>query len=504
MPVTIKTRSALVTEIVGYFRTRFATRNLGTEGFLGKLARAVAMAVWGFEKGVEDADQDAVPTDDTSSDGLDRWAQVLGLPNGQGGYGRRVAINATGGMVQATGTNGTVIADGTQATAEDGTTIVETTGGPYTIAAGVATCSVNATNGGAAGNLEVDAVVSWISPPAGLDSTADVTAALSGGLDEEDDGPLLDRIEYRLQNPPKGGTAPDYRDWTENAETTEGDTILDNVRAYVYPRRSGTGTVDVVVTVDGTGTARGSGVSVADLALMQTYVDSVRPVAVEEATLMVPLMTSPAGHIIQARVTPASDDYAWDWEDGGTAMTVLSSPTTSSIEINGSAPAALIAAVNASTTTTRPRILVVNSTSGANVQCHICRVESINTAPANDILTLTAVLSPSPSVTNSIYAAGPLTAPVSQAVVDYVDSLGPSRVSGFAYAGDPWSDVMSIAGITHAIMDAAPASDDTDKYVENVTSGYPTIDGVQTDVTASDAYTTAPQLMYASRVIIRG
>ena len=111
MPVTIKTRSALVAEIVGYFRTRFPTRNNGTEGFLGKLARAVAMAVWGFEKAVQDADQDAVPTTDTSSDGLDRWAEVLGLPNGQVGYGRRVAINATGGTASATGAPTVVIPD---------------------------------------------------------------------------------------------------------------------------------------------------------------------------------------------------------------------------------------------------------------------------------------------------------------------------------------------------------------------------------------------------------
>ena len=188
MPITIPTRAALTTGIKAFFVNRFPTRNLGTEGFLGKTWRALTMAIWGFEKAVQDADRDACPADDTSTDGLDRWGNTLGLPNGDGGYGRAVASAATGGVVTLAGTPATIINDGTQAVGSDGVTTFQVVDGPYTIPGGGSiAANINALTEGTAGNLDAGEVVTWISPPAGLTGTSTVATALSGGTDEEEE-----------------------------------------------------------------------------------------------------------------------------------------------------------------------------------------------------------------------------------------------------------------------------------------------------------------------------
>lgn len=495
MPITIPTRAELSTAIKSFFTARFPGRNLGTEGFLGKTWRAVAMALWSLTKAVQDADRDATPTTKTSSSGLDNWGEVLGLPNGGGGFGRRGARAATGGTVTATGTNGTVIANGTQAVGSDGVTLFQAVDGPYTIAAGTAVVSMDAITAGIAGNLEVGEVVTWISPPAGLAASAAVASSFSGGQEVESDASLLARIQFRLQNPPKGGTAPDYREWCENAVDVTTGELLEINRAYVFPRRSGTGSVDVVVTQSGTGQSRRP--AVATIEAVQAYLDSVRPVAVEGSTVLRPYMPNGAGLVIRCRMVPAVAEYGFDWDDLMEAYpTIKSLPSATTIEINGAAPAALLAAVSAGK---KPRIQVAATGVGAPVKAKTVRVTAINTTPADDILTIDSTLSGAVSG-NVIYAGAPGVEDTQKLLLDYVDSLGPGRSSGFANPDDPWETTCAIARLSQTALDAMGG--DGRAYWANVVSGGVTIDGSATDVTPTDTVYNGPQILYAGRILV--
>jgi hypothetical protein len=488
--------------VKAFFVNLFPTRNLGTEGFLGKTWRAIAMALWTFTKAVQDASRDAVPTDDTSAQGLDDWAETIGLPNGDGGYGRRGPQAATGGVVEGTGTNGTVINDGTQLVASDGVTLFQTVDGPYTITLGVASISVNALTEGAAGNLDAGELLTWISPPAGLDATAEITSALEGGEDEEDDADLLLRVQFRLRNPPKGGVASDYRYWCENAENVTTGESIPIERAYVYPRRSGTGTVDTVITQAGNGTGRKPSSTVQTN--VQDYVDTQRPVTVEDADVMLPYMPAAQGMTIVASMD-ASPAYPFDWDDLAAARpTVIAGGTTTLLRISGSAPTALSNAVTAAggVASAYPRVLLENTTSGAPVLGEVRRVTAIDAVSIspNTILTLSGALTVYPTAGDTVYAAGPGTEETQEALRDYVDTLGPSRSSGFADPDDVWDTTCAIARLSQTALDTLAS--DGERYWSNVNSGGVTINGVATDVTPTDSIANGPQLLYAGSILV--
>ncbi|WP_084621550.1 baseplate J/gp47 family protein [Luteibacter yeojuensis] len=81
-----------------------------------------------------------------------------------------------------------------------------------------------------------------ISPPAGLDSDALLVEALAGGSDEESSLALLNRYLDVIRRPPAGGNQYDYRRWAKDVPG-----VAD---AWVYPLRSGLGTVDVAIVAE--------------------------------------------------------------------------------------------------------------------------------------------------------------------------------------------------------------------------------------------------------------
>ena len=55
-------------------------------------------------------------------------------------------------------------------------------------------------------------------------------------------------------------------------------------------------------------------------------------------------------------------------------------------------------------------------------------------------LTLDTALAVNPAANDPVYAGGPAVLPVAAAALGYVDSIGPSRSSGYAEAGVTWRD----------------------------------------------------------------
>lgn len=487
MAITIPLIDEVIASGLAYWRNRFPGRDHSTEGFLGKTARACSMLIMGLLQSVEAADNDATPSSKTSTEGLDDWAFVLGLPDGEGGYGRKKATAAANGQGYCTGENATVFGAGGTLTATDGTIVqlvdsVTVPGVPP--GSGQVLGSFIAVTKGTAGNLPVGTILTWDSPPAGADNTITLTVALSGGEDEESDADLLTRVYDRLQKPPKGGANSDYKSsWGEDVDGV--DTI------YVYPLRGGAGSVHVLPTVPGTGTGRVPGLAVVNAVLAR--LDDERPTTVNEIKVLTAYTGT--GKTIKARVLPFGSDWDFDWLAAGTVYTVdtYTAGPPSKIKFNTLAPDSLKNAIDASE---KPRIQVCVTGSVTPI---VVTATAWADAGGKTEVTLEATPSIAPAFGDELYPGGPIVAQVVAAIIDYVDSLGPSRASGYADPTELWEDTLRIDRIKETIL--AQRSVDGDRIAENTTSVL--IDGAAVDIQASDDRANqTPELLYLLRVIV--
>jgi len=189
---------------------------------------------------------------------LDRWAGIYGIP-------RKPATKAAG-PAGITGTNLAVCPAGAEWLRNDGAVFIQDASA--TIAGGVADVSVTAKEACAAGNTAAGSKLTLSSPVIGIDSQATVGVdGLVDGLDKELDGPLAQRLMFRLQTPPRGGGPGDYVQW---ALEVPGVT-----RAWEFPRDLGPGVVPLLFVVDN------DPVSVipdaAKVAEVQAHIDETRP-----------------------------------------------------------------------------------------------------------------------------------------------------------------------------------------------------------------------------------
>lgn len=457
MAVTLFTEDALFDAALGYFRVAFPGVDLSDRSFFGLLARAFAQCMVLAQYQILEVDQDSVPAYQQDADGsirsrcsaqaLDAWAFVFGLPSGTPGvFGRRGATVSTGGVGTPTVTAAAVLVPaGTQATDPTGQIVVQTTaavtlnGPPNTLP--VQFVSVTQ---GAAANLPAGTRLTWTAPPVGLSSTVVLSSPLRGAEDAETDSELVARLLRRIQQPPRGGTAADYRVWAEESVDPNGAS-LNIFRAYVYPLRSGLGSVDVVPTYDGSGLGRQP--PAGEITKVQAALDLLRPVT---AAVSVRAPYMPAGNALLLRVTatpsPAKNGiYRWDWNDGGFATTITAH--TANTLTCAAVPADLQAAFAAGRTA---RVQVIISTAGASPLPFVARVTNI----VGTVLTLETpfVVQPTDGV-DYFWAGSAVVAPIASRILAFVDSLGPSRQSGFADPGDAWEDTVLLERITDVVME---------------------------------------------------
>ena len=185
-------------------------------------------------------------------------------------YGIRpiAAVRATG-TIAVTGTAATVIAAATvwrSGAPVDYRSTAEATIG----AGGTVDVAVEAVEPGADGNAVAGTRVRLVSPIAGVVSAA-TAGELGGGADIESTDSVRERLADRKQNPPRGGTGPDYEQWARAAHA-------DVTRRWARPLAGGLGTVTVYFMTDGTG----NGIpSAAVVATVQAYIDARRPVTAD-------------------------------------------------------------------------------------------------------------------------------------------------------------------------------------------------------------------------------
>jgi uncharacterized phage protein gp47/JayE len=499
MAITVPTLAELNQTVLAFYRARFPARDLGTESFLGKKAAAEAMMLYGFYKAAADADADALPSSLTSASRLDEFASTFGLSNGAGGFGRKGASGATGGAGTVTyagsGPFPYTLADGTALTASDGTTQVELDGALVFASAGSMTGAFAATTTGIVGNLAVGQQLTFNSTISGLTPTVTLSTALSNGTDRETDADLLARLIDRLQNPPAGATAAQYRIWC-NAQTNVHQT-------YVYPLRSGTGTVDMVIVGVGHGKDQRQPTT-GTATLVQAFIDGVRPVAAEGSEVLRPYMPG-AGHSIIAEVvaTAGNESYV----AGGSGLTVASH-SGATITLSG-AWAELNTAVNINGI--HPHIQIFTTTTGGNLVANSAgqyvteqrRVTGFNNS--THIATLQTAFTVAPTERRYRLLGGPVVETVSAAISAYVDALGPSQASGFAYQPATWSDTISIDRLVRSVCTPLDTVDGNRLCSNTVhVAGVPQvfIDGASSNVTAADSSPNAPELLWLKSVCV--
>lgn len=459
MAIRLYTEDEIFSLALGYFAVLFPGADLSDRGYFGLLARAFAQVVVLAQYGIEQAADDSVPAYQQDADGnvrsrcsseaLDAWAFVFGLPSGTPGvYGRRGATVSTGGVGTPSGTAGVVVPLGSQATDPTGQIVVQTlaavtlNGPPNTLP--VTFVSVTK---GAQANLPAGTVLTWVSPPVGLGTTVVLSAPLKGAEDVETDSQLVARILRRIQQPPRGGTAADYRAWGEESVDSNGGS-LNIFRAYPYPLRDGLGSVTLVPTYEGSGLGRQP--PAGEIAKIQAYLDRVRPIT---ATVYVraPLMPAASALRIRVRVLPSTaknGQYSYDWLDGGSS-TAITARTSNTVTV-AVVPAGLAAAFAAGV---RPRIQMIISTTGASAIPYVGRVTNITAG----VLTLDPAFPTLPTVGDYFWPGSSVVQPIAQRILDYVDSLGPSRASGFADANDAWEDAVVLERVIDIVMDTRDA-----------------------------------------------
>lgn len=456
--LTLYTEDQIFDAALNYFRLGFAAQDLSDRSLFGLLSRAFARFFSLAQYELLQVDNDAVPAYQQDADGnvrsrcssaaLDAWAFVFALPSGTPNvYGRRGATIATGGSTTPTGTAGTVVPAGTQATDSTTQIVVQTTaaitltGSPNTVPVGI--ISVTA---GSAANLPKNSVLTWVAPPVGLNATASLSVALVGAQDRESDTDLLARLLRRIQNPPRGGTSADYRVWAELATDLVTGAQLGISRNFVYALRDGLGSVDNLPLQNGSGAGRVPGV--ATLLKLLAYLDRVRPVTARVRVLAaLPIVLR-----LRVRLTPSpakGGAYQYDWNDQGLA-TAISAHNTTNKTISCAAPARLKDAVDAGA---RPRIQIINSSPLADVQPFQARVLSY-VAGVPDVLTLDRFPESGPiDGVDYFWAGGGAVDAVANRLLSYVDQLGPSRQSGFADPYDAWESDVTLARVCDVVME---------------------------------------------------
>jgi uncharacterized phage protein gp47/JayE len=214
--------------------------------------------------------------DTAEQEWLDRHGDIW-LVNADGSTGRKLATSAVG-VVNLTGTAGTVVSEGLILTGSN--SITYETIDSVTLSDLPAPVPVRALGYGAITNVDAGEFLTVSPVVAGLDETAAVVV-LTGGADDETDDELRARVLLRIREPPMGGDQKDYVQWTL--------AVPGVTRAWCAPLEMGIGTVTVRFMMDGLRAENGGFPLPQDVEAVRAYLDTVRPVAVKDFFVVPPI-----------------------------------------------------------------------------------------------------------------------------------------------------------------------------------------------------------------------
>ena len=158
---------------------------------------------------------------------LERWGDLVGII--------RSPAEAARIEIQCTGEDGQVVLTSSRIV-NNLTGVVYLVDADATIAAGVATTTMIATQSGAIGNVADGKVLSFVTPLSGIDNKCTVTDTIDIGIDKENLDIYRGRVVDRFRKIPQGGAFADYELWAREVATI--------INAYPYSGDT-EGTVEV-------------------------------------------------------------------------------------------------------------------------------------------------------------------------------------------------------------------------------------------------------------------
>lgn len=257
--------------------------------------------------------------------------------------------------------------------------------------------------------LEKGQVLEFLQPPAGINPMVELQLGLDeDGDDQEQEGAARNRLLEALGTAASGGNQADFVAWCK-AESG----IFE---AWCYPNRAGIGTTDIAAIHSGTGSARKLTAGERTTLLAKLKARSPSQVAGEGGALRI-LETVDQIAQIELLVTPNGEaQYAMDWDDSAGPATVLAwTAATRTLQFTTARPTTLKAG---------DRIVfkgVASSHDGAPVV-----VESLH-ADADKVILQTVPkkidgADALPTNTDLVYAGGPLTAIIRNAILAHLNS----------------------------------------------------------------------------------
>ena len=208
---------------------------------------------------------------------LDRHGNIW-LVNSDGSKGRKAATYAKG-TVRFEGLTGYAVPGGSTLKGANGVQY-QTVGDALVGSGGLADAPAVALTAGVVSNLADGDVIAIAPPIPGID-TATLYGPMSGGVDEETDDQLRERVLWRIQNPPMGGSEADYVTW---AMACPGVT-----RAWAACE-IGPGTMTVRFLMDDLYPDNYGLPQPNDIMAVSDYIDSKRPVTVKDCFVLAPIL----------------------------------------------------------------------------------------------------------------------------------------------------------------------------------------------------------------------
>lgn len=377
--------------LLAAFKRLFPDRAVTPINVFGKLMAWVAGVATDLHAGSRSIVRDVMP-DTTEGAMLDRWLYIL-APGG-----RRERKDATAARkadaLRVAGTPGSTVP--VDAELRDPATGLryKITENDVVAAGGYVDVSVAAISVGSATRLPRGTVLEFVSPPAGLNTVAELQLALDeDGADREQDPAARARMLAALADPPRGGSPGDFVGW---AQAVEGIPL-----AYCYPGRAGLGTVDVVAFHAGTGGARLLTALERDELLAELRTKTPAQLSQQAGALRV-LDVAPED--LDVEIAIESD--RWDWDDSTPPVVTAWNPTTRVLGLS-TRPASLVAGA---------RLAVVPASGVAGVGEPLV-VEALS--GLTDVI-LEAAPSNTPAASDLVYAGGPLVAPIRDALLAHL------------------------------------------------------------------------------------
>lgn len=416
-------------------------------------ARVVGRIISSVYSAIESARRDLFPLTSVGRF-LDAWLYTFGQSNGGDSYGT-IMPHVSSGTDALTVT----CTAGTPSITDE--TLVDTAGNRYKInetytfgGVGTYDADVISIDTGTACNLETGETLTFESPPAGIQATATLAEDLDGGLDAETEAEGQARLLRALQHPSLSGNT-DH--WVDAIEATR-QGIYD---AFVWSKRAtapwGYGTTDYMALQRGESGPDRFTTSTQDT-LLEAQIEAEMPVRQMKQARHVSVTTLTIEQnkiiVIYELAPDASDDKYVDWDAHGYQKPVFSTTMGSKlIEVNTVYPSGTIESGD--------KVLI------AGLEATVDLEPGNASAPVSgDYKKFTVTTWPwDPSLDISsdgpggsgfyICAGGGLALDVHDAIVNYLDGLGPERGT---YADgtslDTWDDTIRIAWIKNAVIDA--------------------------------------------------